>query len=202
MGTGDTTYKVLPTYTGINNITQISLGGTHTLALDTEGHVWSWGYNGYGELGNGTTTSSTEKVQVKSPDGEGVLENIVAISAGNYHSIALDKDGNVYTWGYNGYGQLGLGNTTNTVLPVKVDDLEGIIKIEAGNYTSYVIDNNNHLWSTGYNYYGELGNGSTSNRSKFTQIQTLENVSDVSASETNSTIVLLSDGTVWGFRNN
>ncbi len=41
--------KVLPTYTGINNITQISLGGTHTLALDTEGHVWSWGYNGYGE---------------------------------------------------------------------------------------------------------------------------------------------------------
>lgn len=54
--------------------------------------------------------------------------NIVAISAGNYHSIALDKDGNVYTWGYNGYGQLGLGNTTNTVLPVKVDDLEGIIK--------------------------------------------------------------------------
>ena len=202
LGTGDTTYKVLPTYTGINNITQISLGGTHTLALDTEGHVWSWGYNGYGELGNGTTTSSTEKVQVKSPDGEGVLENIVAISAGNYHSIALDKDGNVYTWGYNGYGQLGLGNTTNTVLPVKVDDLEGIIKIEAGNYTSYVIDNNNHLWSTGYNYYGELGNGSTSNRSKFTQIQTLENVSDVSASETNSTIVLLSDGTVWGFGNN
>lgn len=74
LGTGDTTYKVLPTYTGINNITQISLGGTHTLALDTEGHVWSWGYNGYGELGNGTTTSSTEKVQVKSPDGEGVLE--------------------------------------------------------------------------------------------------------------------------------
>ena len=202
LGTGDTTYKVLPTYTGINNITQISLGGTHTLALDTEGHVWSWGYNGYGELGNGTTTSSTEKVQVKSPDGEGVLENIVAISAGNYHSIALDKDGNVYTWGYNGYGQLGLGNTTNTVLPVKVDDVEGIIKIEAGNYTSYVIDNNNHLWSTGYNYYGELGNGSTSNRSKFTQIQTLENVSDVSASETNSTIVLLSDGTVWGFGNN
>ena len=202
LGTGDTTYKVLPTYTGINNITQISLGGTHTLALDTEGHVWSWGYNGYGELGNGTTTSSTEKVQVKSPDGEGVLENIVAISAGNYHSIALDKDGNVYTWGYNGYGQLGLGNTTNTVLPVKVDDLEGIIKIEAGNYTSYVIDNNNHLWSTGYNYYGKLGNGSTSNRSKFTQIQTLENVSDVSASETNSTIVLLSDGTVWGFGNN
>ena len=202
LGTGDTTYKVLPTYTGINNITQISLGGTHTLALDTEGHVWSWGYNGYGELGNGTTTSSTEKVQVKSPDGEGVLENIVAIAAGNYHSIALDKDGNVYTWGYNGYGQLGLGNTTNTVLPVKVDDLEGIIKIEAGNYTSYVIDNNNHLWSTGYNYYGELGNGSTSNRSKFTQIQTLENVSDVSASETNSTIVLLSDGTVWGFGNN
>ena len=202
LGTGDTTYKVLPTYTGINNITQISLGGTHTLALDTEGHVWSWGYNGYGELGNGTTTSSTEKVLVKSPDGEGVLENIVAISAGNYHSIALDKDGNVYTWGYNGYGQLGLGNTTNTVLPVKVDDLEGIIKIEAGNYTSYVIDNNNHLWSTGYNYYGELGNGSTSNRSKFTQIQTLENVSDVSASETNSTIVLLSDGTVWGFGNN
>ena len=107
MGTGDTTYKVLPTYTGINNITQISLGGTHTLALDTEGHVWSWGYNGYGELGNGTTTSSTEKVQVPN------LTDVIQISAGSNTMHVLKKDGTVWSWGRNDCGEYGDGTTVS-----------------------------------------------------------------------------------------
>lgn len=119
LGTGDRNNKVLPTYTGINNIVQIALGESHTLALDTNGNVWAWGSNYYGALGTGETQDSNTKVQVKSPDGEGVLSNIVAIAAGSNYSMALDKDGNVYTWGYNGYGNLGLGDRSYKTITSK-----------------------------------------------------------------------------------
>lgn len=143
-----------------------------------------------------------KKVQVKSTDGEGVLENIVSVAAGDSFTMALDKDGNVYTWGYNSYGQLGNGDTNYRVLPVKVDGLQGIVKIKAGNGSAFAIDNNNCLWVAGYNGYGNLGDGTTGNKLTFTKLNTLENVADVSASPVNSTIVLLLDGTVWGFGNN
>ena len=203
LGTGDTQNKILPTYTNINNIMQIALGKNHTVAVDKDGHVFTWGYNSYGQLGNGTTGGTVlEKVQVKSTDGEGVLENIVSVAAGDSFTMALDKDGNVYTWGYNSYGQLGNGDTNYRVLPVKVDGLQGIVKIKAGNGSAFAIDNNNCLWVAGYNGYGNLGDGTTGNKLTFTKLNTLENVADVSASPVNSTIVLLLDGTVWGFGNN
>ena len=203
LGTGDTSNKILPTYTGTTNIVQIGLGTTHAIAVDTDGHVWTWGYNGYGQLGNGTTSGTTlQKQQVKSPDGKGVLENIVSVAAGDSYSVALDKNGNVYTWGYNGYGNLGLGNTDYRTLPVKVDNLQGIIKIAAGNVSTFAIDNNNHLWAAGYNGYGNLGDGTTGDKTQFTKLQTIENVAEVSVSPTNSTIALLLDGTVWGFGHN
>ena len=160
LGTGDTQNKILPTYTNINNIMQIALGKNHTVAVDKDGHVFTWGYNSYGQLGNGTTGGTVlEKVQVKSTDGEGVLENIVSVAAGDSFTMALDKDGNVYTWGYNSYGQLGNGDTNYRVLPVKVDGLQGIVKIKAGNGSAFAIDNNNCLWVAGYNGYGNLGDG-------------------------------------------
>ena len=203
LGTGDTSNKILPTYTGTTNIVQIGLGTTHAIAVDTDGHVWTWGYNNYGQLGNGTTSGTTlQKQQVKSPDGKGVLENIVSVAAGDSYSVALDKNGNVYTWGYNGYGNLGLGNTDYRTLPVKVDNLQGIIKIAAGNVSTFAIDNNNHLWAAGYNGYGNLGDGTTGDKTQFTKLQTIENVAEVSVSPTNSTIALLLDGTVWGFGHN
>ena len=131
-----------------------------------------------------------------------MLENIVSVAAGDSYSVALDKNGNVYTWGYNGYGNLGLGNTDYRTLPVKVDNLQGIIKIAAGNVSTFAIDNNNHLWAAGYNGYGNLGDGTTGDKTQFTKLQTIENIADISASPTNSTIALLLDGTVWGFGNN
>ncbi len=133
---------------------------------------------------------------------KGVLENIVSVAAGDSYSVALDKNGNVYTWGYNGYGNLGLGNTDYRTLPVKVDNLQGIIKIAAGNVSTFAIDNNNHLWAAGYNGYGNLGDGTTGDKTQFTKLQTIENVAEVSVSPTNSTIALLLDGTVWGFGHN
>ena len=203
LGTGDTANKVLPTYTGINNIVQIALGNEHTVAVDKDGHVWTWGYNDNGQLGNGTTGGvSLSKVQVKSPDGNGFLENIIAVAAGNSFSMALDKDGNVYTWGYNGYGNLGLGDSSYRTLPVKVDGLSGIIKIKAGNMSAFAIDSNNQLWACGYNGYGNLGDGTTGDKNRFVKVSAIDNVAEVAVSPENSTIALLLDGSVWGFGRN
>ena len=202
LGTGDRSNKILPTYTGIDNIVQIALGNLHTVAVDADGHVWTWGYNGYGQLGDGTTNTSYTKVQVKSPDGEGVLENIVQVAAGDHYSLALDKDGHVYAWGYNGYGNLGLGDSGVRRLPVQVQSLEKITKIEAGNRSSFAIDSDNRLWVAGYNGYGNLGDGTTSSKSTFVRNEIIENVADISASPVDGTITLLLDGTVWGFGRN
>ena len=105
-------------------IVQVASGAAHSLAVDQDGRVWAWGYNGYGQLGNGTTTNSGVAVKVKNPAGTSDLENIVAVAAGGDGSqgasMALAEDGTIYVWGRNNKGQLGNGEVTNyaTVLPI------------------------------------------------------------------------------------
>src|SRR5208283_1041006 len=76
-----------------------SVGSTAT------GTAWTWGYNNYGELGNGSTTSSATPVQVSGISG------VVAVAGGWGHSLALKSDGTVWAWGFNGDGELGDGST-------------------------------------------------------------------------------------------
>ena len=89
------------------------------MALKSDGTVWAWGDNGYGQLGDGTTTDRTTPVQVSG------LSGVTAIAAGCYHTVALKSDGTVWAWGYNGYGQLGDGTTTQRTTPVQVSGLYG-----------------------------------------------------------------------------
>jgi alpha-tubulin suppressor-like RCC1 family protein len=112
----------------LENIVSVAAAAAHTLALDTNGNVWAWGYNLYGALGNGSTSSQRVAIRVKSPTGSGALSNIVRIAAGGTgllgHSLAVDSSGTVYAWGYNGNGQLG-NSTTSTAassLPVAVSN--------------------------------------------------------------------------------
>ena len=77
------------------------------VALRNDGTVWTWGSNTYGQLGNGSSVNSMLPVQVKSADGNSFLADIVQISAGYVHSMALKKDGTVLAWGRNDGGQLG-----------------------------------------------------------------------------------------------
>ncbi|MBP9489374.1 hypothetical protein KBE88_01255, partial [Candidatus Saccharibacteria bacterium] len=144
-------------------ISQISAGSGHSLALDSEGQIYAWGYNDYGQLGNGDTTSSNTPVKV---DASGVLagKTISQISAGGAHSLALDSEGQIYAWGYNDYGQLGNGDTTSSNTPVKVDAsgvLAGktISQISAGGAHSLALDSEGQIYAWGYNDYGQLGNG-------------------------------------------
>ena len=108
---------------GAKAVPKVAAGENHSLALKADGSVWAWGYNGHGELGDGTTASKAIPVQVKGANGEGYLSDIVAISAGNNHALALKSDGSLWSWGYNGYGQLGdgtSGDRTDKLTPIQV----------------------------------------------------------------------------------
>jgi RHS repeat-associated protein len=120
--------------TPLENITAIAAGDSHFMALDNEGHVWTWGWGGDGQLGIGEDLGNDNyrafPVQVyagqQDPDFDidtnaTYLENIVAIAAGYYHCLAMDAYGNIFTWGYNGYRQLGIGATDEVAwLPRKI----------------------------------------------------------------------------------
>ena len=104
----------------------IAGGDTHSLALKDDGTVWAWGGNLNGELGNGTTTSSSTPVQVSDLDG------VTAIAVDG-HSLALKDDGTVWAWGDNRYGQLGIGSDVIGVnAPMQVSGLDGVKVIAAG----------------------------------------------------------------------
>jgi alpha-tubulin suppressor-like RCC1 family protein len=83
----------------------------HSLAVGSDGRVWAWGYNLYGQLGDGTTASSMVPVQ---PQG---LSWRVAVNGGTAHSLALRSDGTLWAWGFNNYGQLGSGTTASRSTP-------------------------------------------------------------------------------------
>src|SRR5258708_31388778 len=105
------------------------------MAVKSDGTVWAWGYNGLGELGNGTVTNSNTPVQVLGPGGVGFLSGVTALAGGLYHSLALKSDGTVWAWGGNGNGQLGNGTFTPSNTPVQVSGLTGVTAIAGGNLT-------------------------------------------------------------------
>src|SRR3989339_660349 len=93
---------------------QVSAGSNHRLALKSDGTVWAWGGNEYGQLGDGTTTNRKTPIQVSG------ISSITAIAGITHHSLALKSDGTVWAWGYNYYGQLGDGTYTDRTSPVQV----------------------------------------------------------------------------------
>jgi alpha-tubulin suppressor-like RCC1 family protein len=104
------------------DVTAVAAGGSHSVASKNDGTVWAWGYNYVGELGDGTTVSKTNPVQVK-VQGGAALSGVSAISAKVHSTVSLKTDGTVWAWGSNGFGQLGDGTSgsgTNKSNPVKV----------------------------------------------------------------------------------
>ena len=155
---------------------QVSAGGRHSLALGSDGYVYAWGNNGFGQLGNNTTSSSNDSnhvpVRVRdpgSPTDESKGLKAIQVSAGYWHSLALDSDGNTYAWGYNWYGQLGnniSGRSEYSSFPVQVRDPDSpadaskglqAIQISAGNLHSLALGSNGYVYAWGWNSYGQLG---------------------------------------------
>jgi hypothetical protein len=98
-------------------VVAIAAGGYHSLALRSDGTVWAWGYNVYGQLGNNSTTNSSVPVQVQG------LTRITQIAAGALHSLAIDASGRLWAWGYDYWGQLGDGTNNNRTVPAQITSL-------------------------------------------------------------------------------
>src|SRR5690348_3789054 len=121
----------------LNSIIAISAGESHNLALRSDGTVWAWGWNAFGQLGNGTTNDAATPVQVSG------LSNVVAISGRAYHCLALKSDGTVWGWGWDANGQVGNGIVTNYVtLPAQVVGLTNPAAISAAYTISLALMSN------------------------------------------------------------
>lgn len=108
------------TFTQIGALTnwkQVSAGRYHTLAIKTDGTLWAWGNNNYGNLGLGDRTATSSPVQV------GTLTNWKQVVTGSRHSIAIKTDGTLWSWGFNSSGQLGLNDVNSRSSPVQIGSL-------------------------------------------------------------------------------
>ncbi len=154
-----------------------SANADFSLAVGSDGNAYAWGHNGYGQLGDGTTTTRYAPVRVKTPDRKTYPDlpedfTYLQVSAGYNYSLAVGSDGNVYAWGYNYNGQLGDGTSSDRHTPVRVKtpdrttypDLPAdftYLQVSAGNYHSLAVGSDGYAWAWGCNYYGNLGNNSS-----------------------------------------
>ncbi|WP_428001138.1 fibronectin type III domain-containing protein [Acidovorax sp.] len=163
LGDGSTTRKSTPQpVTGLaSGVAAIAAGRGHTCALTTAGAVQCWGYNGQGQLGDGSGTNKSTPQPVT-----GLASGVAAIAAGQQHTCALTTAGAVLCWGDNQYGELGDGSTTNKSTPQPVTGLaSGVAAIAAGNFHTCALTTAGAVQCWGYNVDGQLGDGSTTNKS-------------------------------------
>ena len=194
-------------------IIQTAIGVTHSMALDSEGKVYSWGENVNGLLGTGDAIPTLSPVLVRTGGTPMEGKKIVQISAGGTHSMALDSEGNIYAWGWGGEGQLGNGENNNSNVPILVKKegtgLEGktIKKVMAGGMFSMVLTSDGSLYSWGKNNYGQIGDGTTNNYNLAVAVKTEgtpmagKTVVDFSISNEH-TVALTSDGQIYAWGRN
>jgi alpha-tubulin suppressor-like RCC1 family protein len=156
------------------------------------GPAKAWGWNGAGQLGDGTTADHG------SPGVVGTLPPSRSVAAGAYHSIAVAIDGSVTAAGWNVLGQLGDGTTTDRHAPVNVAGLPAIRDVSAGMLHSLAVAWDGTVWAWGWNGVGQLGDGTTADRHKPVKVPGLTNVVAVAAGGYHS-LALKSDGTVWAW---
>jgi gliding motility-associated-like protein len=176
--------------------TNLAGGGNHTLSIREDGTLWAWGFNAYGQLGNGNTVNSLSPVQI------GTARNWKMVSAGIYFSMGIKTDGTLWAWGDNASGQLGDGTLTGKTVPTQIGTDTDWSFGNLGGYHTIAVKTNGTLWAWGENGYGQLGNGNTVDQLSPVQIGSATNWQTASGGD-DFTMAIQSNGTLWGFgRNN
>lgn len=185
----------------LEDVRSVAAGGDFTVALKTDGTLWAWGGNDYGQLGNGTVVSAAQPVQV--------LDQVTAVSAGDYHVAAIRADGTLWTWGDNLYGQLGDGTRDSVSAPHQV--LTDVRFAVMGDYHAAAIATDGTLYTWGSNLDGQLGNGGlgdTTDEGTGAMLQLTPATVSLPAAVSNVTVgaghtaAILSDGTLWTWGRN
>lgn len=187
----------IPELTGI---VAVDCGFGHNIALDKDGHVWTWGKNSSGQVGNGTRKDAWSPVCLS-------LEQIVQVTCGGKFCLALDSSGKLWGWGQNSNGVLGPLNkkkqTQYVTEPVEIEAVREIriTQIAAGSDVGYALDDAGNLWAWGRNDFYQLGSSEASGNSPegIWQVEIPEPVSRVIAYNAH-TMAITANGNVyiWG----
>lgn len=183
----------------------IAGGEEHTIALKSDGTVWGWGSYYHGQLGNGAVgewrPQGSDAFQVTPAQVAG-LDHMVAVAAGQYHTVTLRRDGTVWAFGFDDEGQLGDGNggEVGRRNPMTVQaKISNATAIAAGKRHSVALRDDGTVWTWGSNYYGQLGHGEPGWPNKQNvpaQVQGVDHVISIAAGS-DHTVALRDDGTVW-----
>jgi len=173
-----------------------AVGYSHTVAIRTDGTLWTWGNNDQGQLG--TSSPATQNVPTKM----GTSNDWNTVAAGWGHTVALKTDGSLWAWGYGGLGQIGNGTyTTNFNPPQQIGVAKNWQTIVTGHGYTVALKTDGTLWAWGNNFSGQLGNGTTFDKNIPTQVGTASDWQTVVAGM-HHTVALKKDGTLWAWGKN
>jgi alpha-tubulin suppressor-like RCC1 family protein len=198
IGDGTTATRTVPVRVDDrSDWSSVSTGDYHTAAVRSDGTVWAWGANWYGQIGDGTLAHRHAPVQV----GAGTAD-WASVQAGAYHTLAIKRDGTLWAWGLNQYGQLGDGTTATRDAPVQVGDDTDWSSVSADGYHTLAVKKDGTMWAWGFNGQGQIGDGTNVDRN--TPVQVGMGTADwasVAAGNYYSTAVRR-DGALWAWGQN
>lgn len=199
LGLNSTTNKSSPNQVGsLGTWRQVSIASLfnfgNSFGLKTDGTLWAWGRNPFGQLGLGNTTYYSSPKQV------GSLTTWASVYAADVYTFGVQTNGTAWAWGYSTYGSLGLGATGNYSSPVQIGALTNWRSVKGGNQSSMGLKTDGTIWAWGRNVWGQLGLNNTTNYSSPVQIGAGTNWSQISCGYGISAAIK-NDGTLWTWGN-
>ncbi|HET9730281.1 MAG TPA: hypothetical protein VFR41_12700 [Acidimicrobiia bacterium] len=185
-----------------SGVVEIAAGSSFALVRKADGSVWAWGNGTSGQVGDGTKGKQSAPTQVR---GLGPGSQVVGISAGGAHALAVKADGSVVAWGHNASGQLGDGTIADRATPVVVRGLDAIVAVSAGFSFSVAVDKNGAVFAWGNNKSGEAGDGTAPKDHHVpVHIATFGGAVriDAVAAGGSHVVAVAHDGTLWAWGNN
>ena len=170
-------------------VKKVIFNGLSTYAIKSDGSLWSWGQNAYGELGVGNVTEQHSPVKI--------LDNVSSVTTDEFSTFAMKEDGSLWAWGYNDQGQLGTGDTISHNSPIKV--MDSVATVTTDDYSSFAVKKDGSLWAWGWNASGQLGTGDTLNRHN--PVKIMGDIATIAASNS-STFAVKKDRTLWAWGKN
>ena len=178
----------------------VSTGCDYTVAIKSDGTLWAWGENNYGQLGLGSADGNAHPTPTQVASGT----TWKAVSCGQCDTLAIKSDGTLWGWGSNGDGELGLNSTSQTNAPAQVGSVNTWTAVSSGFGYSLALRSDGSLWSCGDNSRGELGLGNPPDETHtFAQVDAGTTWAGVAVSSSDwYTVAIKSDGTLWGCGHN
>ncbi|MDT7949277.1 MAG: hypothetical protein RQ897_13140 [Thermoflexus sp.] len=199
LGLGDREDRLTPTKVpGLTGIKAVAAGHSHSLALTESGEVYAWGRNDKGQLGLGDTEDRLTPTKVPGLAG---VKAIATGAIGSDSSFALTESGEVYAWGENNDGQLGLGDRENRLMPTKVPGLAGVRAIFVSDSYGFALTESGEAYAWGENGLGNLGLGDREDRLTPTKVPGLAGVKAIAIGFSYS-LALTESGEVYAWGRN